>query len=349
LVKPMEGRIEKINPSVSLVSPDWVEKISEVVSLSLAGKRVVLTEDVNKSKFLPRHRVNPIVGIVQIGKGCLGNCTYCSEPYRGKLFSYPEEEIVAAVERVVRDGCREIWLTSLDTGCYGFDRGTNLARLLTSVCEVSGDFFVRVGMANPAHVKKILKELLEAYKNEKVFKFLHLPVQSGSERILELMGRNYKPSEVEGVVRDLRRFFPNISFSTDVIVGFPTETSKDFNETMKFVCSIKPDAVNISKFGAHPFTQAKKMKQVARADINKRSSRLAAVVKKLLLENNKKWVGWSGEVLVDEVGRKPGTWVGRNFAYKPVVVYSQENLLGRAVEAKVVGAKSTHLLAELRD
>lgn len=340
--------IERLNPNASLLSPDWIEKIVEVAKAALEGKKLVYTEDRDKPKLnLPRCRRNPVIGIVPIARGCLQKCSYCHEPYRGKLFSYPSDEIVAEVKKAVAEGCQEIWLTSLDNGCYGLDIGTNLVELLRTVCEVEGKFFIRVGMINPSYAKNMLEELVEVYQHQKVFKFIHLPVQSGSNKILGLMKRGYEVKDFVEIVGAFRKRIPAITLATDIIAGFPEEDDSDFKQTLDLIEKIKPEVTNVSKFGARPWVEASKLKQLPGEIIKKRSKELFNLCKRIWLEKNKKWVGWVGECLVDEWGRKGGSWIGRNFAYKPIVIKSGENLLGKSLKVEIVDATPTHLCGKI--
>lgn len=338
-------KIEKINPQACLIAPDQIEKIVDVAKAALERKKLSYLEDLKKPKInLPKFRKNPVIGITQVGRGCLSNCAYCVEPYRGKLFSYPLEGIIEDIKAALKQGCKEIWLTSLDNGCYGFDLKTNLAELLKEVCKIEGKFFVRVGMANPLHIKKILKELIETYKNEKIFKFLHLPIQSGSDKILKLMKRGYKVKDFIEIVEKFRKKFPNISLATDIIVGFPYENDSDFKKTLQLIEKVKPDVVNISKFGARTGTEAVNMKQLDVKIVNERSKIISELVKKITLEKNKAWIGWKGEVLIDEIiGNE---FVGRNFAYKPVVVKTKENIFGKFVNVEITDITSNSLIAK---
>jgi len=340
--------IEKINPNTSMIGPDSIQKIVDVAYETLKGKKVVFLEDLRKPKLcLPRIRKNSIINIIPISIGCLANCSYCGVKFaRGKLFSYPVELILKEVKQAVNNGCKELYVTSQDNGCYGKDIDTNLAELLKEICKIEGKFFVRVGMMNPVHVKDIIDELIEIYKNEKIFKFLHLPTQSFSERILKLMKRGYKPETVLKIIKKFYAASPDLTFSTDVIVGFPSENDLDFEETVKFIEKIKPDIVNISKFGPRPETEAAKMKQLPVKIVNKRSKQLHELVKAISLEKNQRWIDWEGEVLIDEKGRED-TWMGRNFAYKPIVVKSGENLFGKFVNVKIVEAKSNYLIGNI--
>jgi MiaB-like tRNA modifying enzyme len=339
--------IEKINPKASILTPDNVEKIVDVANSTLNGQKVLVLEDLKKPKLnLPRCRANPFIGIIQIARGCLLNCSYCYEPYRKKLFSYPLNEVVEEIKRTIENGCKEIWISSLDNGCYGFDFGANLADLLEEVCKLRGKFFVRVGMMNPLHIKKFLRELIEVYQNEKIFKFAHIPVQSGSDKILKLMRRGYRARDFIRIVEKFRKEVPYLTISTDIIVGFPSESEKDFKLTTRLIEKVRPDIINISKFMARAGTEAAKMEQLDRETIDKRSSFLSDLAKKISLENNKRWIGWEGEIFVDEKG-KNSTLVGRNFAYKPVVIKGKA-LIGKFLNVKIFNATSTCLFGELR-
>jgi len=280
--------IEGINPKASMLGPDSIQKVVDVVNAALQGKKVVFLQDLRKPKVcLPRIRKNHIVSIIPIAIGCSSNCSYCCVKFaRGKLFSYPVEKIIEEVRAAVNDGCKEIWITSQDNGCYGKDIGSSLIELLKAICAVEGQFFVRVGMMNPIYVKPILNELIEVYKNEKIRKFLHLPVQSGSDRILQLMKRGYTVKDFVEIVEKFRAAIPDIYLFTDIIVGFPTETEEDFQATVNLIKQIKPNKVNISKFGARPRTEAAKMKQLDVKIINARSKLLHEVVKKEINKHN---------------------------------------------------------------
>ncbi len=329
-------------------------KIIDIVSGVLGGKKVVALEGANKAKpdlSLPRVRLNPFVGIIPISYGCLGSCAYCCVIYaRGRLRSYSINEIAKRVKADLADGVREFWLTSQDTACYGRDIGTNLAELIEAVCAIEGDFKVRVGMMTPNMALGILEDLIEAYKDEKVFKFLHLPVQSGDDNVLKRMRRFYTVSEFRKIVEAFRAAFPKITIATDVICGFPGEDEKAFEETLKLIENVKPDIVNISKFFARPRTPAAAMRDtVPFSEIKRRSAMLSGLASKIALERNREWIGWEGGILVDEAGKVAGSWVGRNFAYKPVVLKSKENLLGKVVRVKIYDVFPTHLVGALLD
>ena len=336
-----------------IVGPAAGDGIVEVAKRVLNGERVVaLKGSVNAkpSLNLPRLRLNPLIGIVPVNYGCLGSCAYCCVVFaRGHLRSYGVQEIVERVKKDLTMGVREFWITSQDTSCYGRDMGTNLAELLHAICNVEGDFRVRVGMMTPNTVMDILDNLVQVFKSQKIFKFIHLPVQSGDDQILERMQRFYSVEDFRRIVNAFRASFSEMTFATDVICGFPGEDENAFERTLQLIEEVKPDIVNVSKFFARPRTAAAEMHEdvVSFREIKRRSSIAAELARKVAFERNQNWIGWTGEIFIDEVGKIPGSWVGRNFAYKPIAVKSVDSLLNKTIYVKVVRALSTYLKGEI--
>ncbi len=337
----------------AVVGPAFGERIVDVVKQVSAGVRVMSLEDVAVGMpriDLPRVRVNPRISVIAINYGCLGSCAYCCVRFaRGELRSYGVQEIVEKVERDYAEGVREFWLTSQDTACYGKDIGTSIGELLHQVCSVDGDFFVRVGMMTPSNLLGVVDELIEAFQSEKMFKFLHLPVQSGDDVVLRRMNRFYSVDDFVSLVERFRSAFPRLTLATDVIVGFPGETEKAFEDTCRLVEEVKPDIVNVSKFFARPKTSAAELKpHVSPSKVKHRSACMASVARRIALERNRSWLGWRGRVFIDEAGKSDSV-VGRNFAYKPIVIkdLNEQNLLGRWISVRVVGAFQSYLVGEI--
>jgi MiaB-like tRNA modifying enzyme len=342
------GREVRFN---GVVGPAAGDTIVSVVRRVLDGeKTVVLKGAVNAkpSLSLPHIHLNSVIGIIPINYGCLGACAYCCVVFaRGHLRSYGVGEIVERVKKDLAMGVREFWLTSQDTACYGRDIGTNLAELLCALCDIEGDFKIRVGMMTPNMALDILEDLTQIFKSDKVFKFVHLPIQSGDNQILKSMRRFYSVADFKKIVSTFREKFPELTLATDVICGFPGEDKEAFRKTLQLIKEVKPDIVNVSKFFARPRTVAAEMPDsVPTPEIKRRSSIAAELARAIAMERNQRWIGWISEILIDEVGKFSGSWVGRNFAYKPVIVKSGDNLLGKIVKVKVVKAFSTYLGAE---
>jgi threonylcarbamoyladenosine tRNA methylthiotransferase CDKAL1 len=335
------------------VGPAVGEKITEVVRRVVEGEKVVDVGAAVTAKpalTLPKLRSNPIVSVVPVSYGCLGSCAYCCVVFaRGQLRSYTIKEVTERVQQDLAAGAKEVWVTSQDTGCYGRDIGTNLAALIKALGGLEGDFRVRVGMMTPNLVTDILDELIEAFRNQKVFNFVHLPVQSGDDEVLRRMRRFYTVQDFKEIVCAFREAVPEVTLATDVICGFPGETREAFVNTLKLISEVKSDIVNVSKFFARPRTAAAEMRDdlVEPEEIKRRSTEAAKLVKQVSLEKNQRWVGWTGEVLVDEKGKVSGSWIGRNFAYKPVTVKSSADLLGKTLQVKVVKAFATYLAGKV--
>ncbi|MFW6117386.1 MAG: tRNA (N(6)-L-threonylcarbamoyladenosine(37)-C(2))-methylthiotransferase [Thermoproteota archaeon] len=330
-------------------------KVVDVVNRVVKGERAVSLEEATEAKprlDLPRVRSNPVVGIIPISYGCLGSCAYCCvNSARGRLRSYDIPEVVERVKYDLSSGVREVWITSQDTASYGIDIGVRLSDLLKALCSIPGNFRIRVGMMTPNLALDILGGLMEAFRSEKVFKFVHLPVQSGEDRVLKRMRRRYSVEDFKRLVNRFRSNFPNITVATDIICGFPGEARQDFDGTLSLIQEVQPDIVNISKFNPRPGTPADDMKGefVSPKEIKRRSGRATKMVKKLTLENNRQWVGWTGDVLIDEKGKISGSWIGRNFAYKPIVLKDADyrDPIGKDMKLKVVKAFSTYLMGKI--
>ncbi len=318
--KAEKSTVEKFSGNASLLGPNSLGKTLQVITSTLKGTKQIALEDSDLSKVgLPKVRLNPVIGIVEIASGCMSECTFCQTKLsKGDLTSYRIGDIVRQIETEINEGCKEIWLTSTDNGCYGFDINTDLPSLIDSVVEIPQDFKVRVGMMNPMYLARIKDNLIKSFDSDKVYKFLHVPVQSGSNKVLNDMKRGHTAETFRDIVRKVRDRFSEFTISTDVIVGFPSETLEDFEKTVKLLKETKPDVVNFSKYSARPGTEAAEWEQIDVSEVKKRSRFIFDLVNQIALENNQKWIGWKGEVLFDE--KTDERVKGRNFAYKSIFI-----------------------------
>ncbi|MGH9909749.1 MAG: tRNA (N(6)-L-threonylcarbamoyladenosine(37)-C(2))-methylthiotransferase [Nitrososphaerales archaeon] len=350
LAKAEPSTVQKLNPVASMLGPDTIDRAVEVVNSALNGTTLVALQRSTKPKInLPRARLNPTVSIVEIASGCLSECSFCqTKMAKGKVQSYRMGDIVRQVKSDLREGCKEVWLTSTDNGAYGKDLGCNLADLVNQVCEIEGDFMVRIGMMNPMYVPFMLEDLIRAYKNDKVFKFLHIPVQSGSDKVLKLMKRGHRASVLPNIVKRFRREFRHFTIATDVIVAFPEENEKDFQQTIDLVNEVEPDIINISKFSARPGTEASEMEgRVSVKSVKERTKMLHDLANAIGYRRNLSWVGWNGEILIDEA--KDNGVQGRNFAYKPVFLCERNIALGSKVGVKINSVFNHSLVGKLEN
>jgi threonylcarbamoyladenosine tRNA methylthiotransferase CDKAL1 len=333
------------------VGPAAGREIVDAVKRVLAGEKITNLSAVKERPQLnlPTQKSNPVISILPVNYGCLGSCTYCCVILaRGHLRSSSIKEVVERVKCDYSSGTKEFWITSQDTACYGRDLGTDLAELLEALVKVEGIFHVRVGMMTPNLVTEMQSRLITVFDNPKIFKFLHLPVQSGDDTVLQYMRRFYTAEEFKRTVNTFRSKFPQLTLATDVIVGFPGETEEAFQNTLKLLEEVKPDIVNVSKFFARPKTVAARMKEglVDKEETKRRSTAAAELAKRLSAERNLRWTGWSGEILIDEKGKFEGSWVGRNFAYKPIAIQSDDYMLGKTIKVNVTETSTTYLKGE---
>ncbi|MCB0352446.1 MAG: tRNA (N(6)-L-threonylcarbamoyladenosine(37)-C(2))-methylthiotransferase [Bdellovibrionales bacterium] len=311
----------------SVVGPFEIAQIANVTGRTLRGEVVhLLSRKKARNLSLPVLPADPTVAIIPIAQGCLSSCTFCkTKQARGILRSVPRGEIMRAVRDRVAHGAREVWLTSQDNSAYGFDLSSNLAELLSDLVELDGDFRIRVGMANPDHFRSFWDDFCRVIGHEKIFRFVHIPVQSGSNAVLEQMKREYRVEEFEDQIVQLRERYPEMTFATDMICGFPTESVSDFEQTLSLVSRLQLDVVNISRFWPRPGTPAAKLKPISGGEVKRRSRVLTEVFRGVAAANNRRWHGWSGQVFFRERG-KQGEFIGRNFAYKQVVLSSSESI-----------------------
>ena len=338
--------VEKFAQNASMMGPNSIGKTLQVIETTLNGSKIISLEDTDVSKVgIPKVRLNPAVGIVEIASGCMSECTFCQTKLaKGDLQSYRIGDITRQIKQELVDGCKEIWLSSTDNGCYGLDIGEDLSSLIDQVVQIPENFRIRVGMMNPMFMPRIRDNLLKSFENNKVFRFLHVPVQSGSNDVLNNMKRGHTVETFKDVVRKFRAKFGPFTISTDIIIGYPTETKESFEETIELLKETTPDIVNISRYSRRPGTVAAEMPQIDVAEVKRRSKQTTELINKISLENNRKWIGWKGDVLFDE--NSDGQTKGRNFAYKPIFV-NEVTEIGQICTIKVVDATTHSLIGEI--
>jgi len=348
----LDGRLK----DVSVIGTRHIADIVDVVNDTISGKIVhAISNDYNGRLNLPKIRKVGMVEIIPISEGCTSNCSYCKTKFaRGELLSYPKEQIIAQFKSALDDGCKEFWITSQDNGCYGIDIYRKekyfLPQLLNDLLSMKGDFRIRLGMCNPDHVDRIKDDLVRTFKNPKIFKFLHIPVQSGNDKVLREMKRPYTVKKFLRIISLFREEIPDVTMSTDIIVGFPDESEKEFKDTLKLVSGVKFEVLNYSRFWSRKGTSASQRKQLPSEIMVERSGRLKECFEGYLAQTNECWVGKKFDVLIDEVSRD-GSFIGRNDSYKQVRLESSGNdshrlKLGDSVKVRIVDARKYVLIGE---
>lgn len=346
LPKAERSTVEKFSKNASMLGPNSLGKTLQIIDTTLKGTKQICLEDSDMSKVgLPKVRLNQVIGIVEIASGCMSECTFCQTKIsKGDLRSYRMGDIVRQIETEIHEGCKEIWLTSTDNGCYGFDINTDLPSLINNIVEIPHDFKIRVGMMNPMYMVRIKDKLIESFNNDKLYKFLHIPVQSGSNNVLNDMKRGHTAETFKDTVRKIKEKFSEFTISTDVIVGFPSEVKEDFEKTVEMIKETRPDIVNLSKYSARPGTEAAEWEQLKSSEVKRRSKIVFDLINQISYENNKEWIGWKGEVLFNEKTEEGVK--GRNLAYKSIFV-EDEVKIGQKAKVNITGFSKHSLLGQI--
>jgi MiaB-like tRNA modifying enzyme len=306
----------------------------------------------NEQKILlPKISNNKLISITQISEGCLGQCTFCkSRIAKGKLFSYDIENILKSIENDLKSGAKEVWITSQDNANYGIDKEDKkqkLPELLEKILALKYNFKLRLGMMDPNNVYTILDSLIRIYHNPKIYKFIHIPIQSASDKILKDMNRFYKIGDAELIINKFRKQFPDIVIATDIIVGYPTETNEDHKKNLDFIKKFRPDVFNLSKMSIHKGTESSKFKPINPLAMSKRASELMEAHKQTALENKKKFLGKSINVFVNKKLGK-GLYESRDENYNIILINSDDkSVLGKNIKIKIKQVAVHHMLGEM--
>ncbi len=340
-------KLEKLAPNAGWIGARRITTTPEIVEAVMNGdlRRETGYGDEMKT-CLPRKRSNPLIHILQICEGCLGKCSYCCTRFaRGKLQSYPASLLIKEAEQAVADGCVEIQLTAQDTAAYGKETGEKLSYLIDQITRIEGDFRVRVGMMHPQNIKDDLESIINSFKHEKVYNFLHLPLQSGNNQVLSHMNRVHSVEEYLEIVNHFKSEIPELSLATDVIVGYPTEDEVAFQDTMDVIREIQPDFLHISKYHHRPGTIASlNLDEIDNQTMKKRSRCLNELKVQIASRNNKKLLGTVQKILITDEGSKGG-YVGRTNSYKTVIV--DNAILGTFLQVEITHALSTYLKGKI--
>lgn len=297
-----------------------------------------------------RFHYNPIITTIEISRGCLGSCAFCIvRNVKGKVRSRSQESILTEIHLAIEKGSKEIWLTSQDMGTYGWDFSPKLylPTLIDSITQLNGDFLIRLGMMTPITLKRFLLPLVQQLRNSKVFSFLHLPIQAGSDLLLQKMRRMETRKYFIDLVAQLRLEVDELVLATDIIVGFPGESQKDFEATKGLLQEVRPTIVNLSKYTDRPETLASQMSpKIPTKTKASRSRELTKLIRSITQSELKKWIGWEGNILIDEFGKQTNQFVGRNTSYLPVLIEDGNLSLGQFLKAHVTDTGPTYLIGE---
>ena len=339
-------KLDKIGPNCSWIGPHQLNKSADIVKGTYCGDVVRESGFSKDSKVcVPKVMDDSLIHIIQICEGCLGACTFCCTRFaRGPLNSYPISDIKREAQAAIENGACEIQLTAQDTAAFGRDSGEKLSDLIKEVANIKGDFRIRVGMMHPKNILDDVDEIIDAMKHPKVYDFIHLPVQSGSDKVLSDMRRGHNISQYMDIVSKFKKEIPDLTLAVDIIVGYPTEDDEDFDLTVKLLKEIKPSLIHLSKYQHRKGAISSSLKEIPHDVMKKRSKYLSQIKSEITEEENKHLVGTNQKVLVVEEGSKGG-FIAKTDSYIPVIVEDAE--LGSFVDVKITEATSTYLKSQL--
>ncbi|MCG3108422.1 tRNA-2-methylthio-N(6)-dimethylallyladenosine synthase [Metallosphaera sp. J1] len=324
------GLVTSLAPQSSLIGP---QSIGDIVKAVESKERIVSLYGEAPS-VLPG-LFEGLISVIPIADGCAGSCNFCiTKLARRELRSYPPRMIVEAVRKAVERGAKEVELTGQDTAAYGLDLGgeMGLAELVKEVSSLEGDFMVRIGMMTPELAMRQLERLLDAWDNSKVYKFFHLPVQSGNDHVLRVMNRKYTVDEYREIVKEIRKRFPLVNITTDIIVGHPGEDEAAFEDTLRLMKELRFERIHIAMYSLRPNTRSAMMIQVPGAVKKERLKRAVSLYEELSREIHREYVGRRMKVIALENG-KGDTQIGRTLNYIPVILRGAE--LGKWYEVEI--------------
>ncbi len=350
----MQDWIERNVPNAKILFPENAHEIQSLIkNQSIDSNFRLDTEEWEKLYTHSRILYNQFITTIEISRGCLGNCSYCIVKHaKGHLRSRSPLSLIEEVKKSIVTGSKEIWLTAQDTGTYGWDREPKitLPDLINELVKIQGQFFIRVGMMTPHTVKRFKENLISQINHSKVFSFLHIPIQSGSNSILKEMRRKETREGFIKLVEELKSRISRLVISTDIIVGFPGETEEDFKLSESLITKIKPTIVNISRYTDRPGTKAAKLRMKIPTKIkSQRSKHLTQLSQEISKEELLSWIGWTGSVIIDDKGTKKTQLKARNSSYLPIILNESDGKLGTFRTVTITDATKSYLVGQIVD
>ena len=327
-----------------------IEQLSELVYDSLKKHELKIEAQSCEGKVLeglPTTRNSKVKAFVNIMYGCDKFCTYCIVPYtRGKQRSRKPDDIIKEVEQLVKDGYQEVTLLGQNVNAYGKDLNIDytMTDLLTDVAKTNINR-IRFVTSHPWDFTEDMIETIAKYEN--IMPSIHLPVQSGNNEILKLMGRRYTKEEYLTLFNKIKEKIPNVSITTDIIVGFPNETEEQFNDTLDLVNKCKFDLAFTFIFSKRVGTPAEKMKDnISLEEKEERLYKLNELINKYALENNEKLLNRTVKVLVEGPSDKNNMLMGYTDTNKLVNLKGPKDIIGKIVDVKIIDVKTWSLDGE---
>ncbi|SMN10875.1 tRNA-i(6)A37 methylthiotransferase [uncultured Candidatus Thioglobus sp.] len=357
-VASQEGAlILKRAPYVDMIfGPQTLHRLPTMLNDALSDKPVSIDisfPEIEKFDHLPEPETNGVTAFVSIMEGCSKYCTFCVVPYtRGEEVSRPFDDVINEVEILAKQGVREVNLLGQNVNAYqgrmDDDEVADLALLINIVAQIDGIDRIRYTTSHPVEFSD---SLIQAYAEvPELVSHLHLPIQSGSDKILTLMKRGHTALEYKSKIRRLRKIRPDISISSDFIIGFPGENEQDFGATMTLINDINFDKSFSFIYSARPGTPASSYPDDVTMEAKK--ERLALLQKTIDTSTeviSKSMIGSVQKVLVENKAKKDDNLFGRTENMRNMHFAGDESLIGKIVNVKITGARGNSLMGELAD
>ena len=347
-------KLLKSYPYVDLVIGTFnIDKFGELLAKKIESKKrlvEILEKNGEISESVTPLRSSFPNAWVNVMYGCNNFCSYCIVPYvRGRERSRRADKIVAEIKGLVENGYKEITLLGQNVNSYGKDLkdGSSFSSLLDEIGKLEGKFRLRF-MSN--HPKDLTEEVVEAIeRNPHACKAIHLPVQSGSDRILKEMNRRYTVEDYLGKVAKIRDIIPNCAITTDIIVGFPTETEKEFEDTVSLVEKVRYDGAFTFVYSPREGTKAAAMDGQIPADVKKdRIMRLVDIQNEINREESSKYVGSTVEILFEDYDEKKQKYMGRDERGRMAYCEYPENVVGKFAEVEITSTGGMSLIGKIK-
>lgn len=345
-------RLKKRCPFINLIfGTHNLYKFDQYLDEIMSGQNVIEVWDTDKTlpEKTPIKRSDSVNAWVNIMYGCNNFCSYCIVPYvRGREISRPEQDVLLDVKKLISEGYKEITLLGQNVNSYGndfSDKSNHFAALLEKCASFEGDYKIRFMTSHP---KDLSEEVVKTIAScDKLADFIHLPVQAGSDRILSLMNRRYTSGQYLEKIDMIRSYIPDAGLSSDIMVGFPTETEEDFSDTMNIVKKVGYNNLYTFIYSRRSGTPADKMEQVELATKKRRIKELIALQFEIGCDLAKKCVGKTYRVLCDGYDGKTAS--GKSSCEKAIYFPSDINPVGKFVNVTVTHTKNNQLYGEIKN
>ena len=349
-----KSRADKLKMSYPYVSFTFdtaaIHTVPSLVLNALRGgsRKFILSDEWKINEGVPIHRESKHMAWLSIMYGCNNFCSYCIVPYtRGRERSRSADSIIEEAKMLIADGARDITLLGQNVNSYNGGDGVDIAELMHRICALPGDFRLRFMTSHP---KDASDRLIEAMATEeKIVRHFHLPVQSGSDRILKLMNRKYDTAAYLEKITKLREAVPDVSITSDIIVGFPGETEEDFEGTLDILSKVRYDMIFSFIYSPRSGTPAASMEdQIPHEVSTARFERMLALQNKISDERNERFLGRTLRVLVEDTSKSnSGMLTGRGDAVRPIHFAGDRSMIGEFKNVKITRATTFCLEGEI--